>query len=141
MAFHEPQALAAASQQEGLQFARQAISSDTDVSMCGCASVYVCVCARAFVCVCVCVSLCVCVPPESVIMGARLRGTRVDVYSVSTRARVNGERELSDMCSIRRWGRLGQWAGLVGSGTGLVGSGVGQARRGGGAGRARGWGW
>ena len=138
MAFHEPQALAAASQQEGLQFARQAISSDTDVSMCGCASVYVCVCvrvcARACVCVCVCVSLSVCVPPESVIMGARLRGTRVDVYSVSTRARVNGERGLSDMCSIRRWGRLGQWAGLV-----RVRDGAGRVR--GGAGHERGWGW
>ena len=137
MAFHEPQALSAASQQEGLQFARQAISSDTDVSVCGYASVYVCVCvracARACVCVCVCVSLSVCVPPESVIMGARLRGTRVDVYSVSTRARVNGERGLSDMCSISRWGRLGQWAGLVGTG-------VGQAKREGGAGRTRGWG-
>ena len=61
MAFHEPQALAAASQQEGLQFARQAISSDTDVSVCRCASVYVCVCVRAHVSVCASVSLSLCV--------------------------------------------------------------------------------
>ena len=117
MEFHEPQALAAASQQEGLQFAHQAISSDTDVSVCvcGCASVYVCVCAR----VCLCVRLClsVCVPPESWFMGARLRGTRVDVYSVSTRARVNGERGLCDNVSYG-WGRLGERVGLVRPGGG-----------------------